>query len=235
MRTITNKPAVSIKDLSFSRSSVPILQNLNLQINQGEHVALLGSNGSGKSTLLELIIGTLKEDSGMITLADKQIAFVPQRSAFNDSVPMTVRDTVEMGRWAKSGSWKRLTRDDRKIVDEQLNRLGITELQSKQLSALSGGQRQRTLIAQALSQEAPLLMLDEPEAGLDADASRTINDVLRQEAAKGVAVIIATHDLGSAKNATRCVLLSRKEHGIVADGPPEEVLNDQIIARTFTD
>lgn len=232
MRTLTNKPAVKISNLSFSRSGNKVLDNVSLQINPGEHIALLGANGSGKSTLLELIIGTLKPDSGKVRLANRQIGFVPQRSAVSDLIPMTVRDAVEMGRWAKVGSFRPLKTSDRVIVDAQIERMGIEYIQHKQLSTLSGGQRQRTLIAQALAQETPLLLLDEPESGLDADAARTINSVLQEEAKNGVAVVIATHDTGSAMNAARCILLSYKTHAIAADGSPEEVLNDHVIAKS---
>lgn len=233
MRTITNKPVVAVSHLSFSRPNLNIFEGLNLEIFQGEHVSLLGSNGSGKSTLFELLIGTLRPSAGKITLATKKLAFVPQRTAFNERMPMTVRDTVEMGRWSSRGIFKRLTAKDHKIVDEQLERMGITALSKKELSELSGGQRQRALIAQALAQEASIILLDEPEAGLDAEASGFINRVLKEEAENGKTVIVATHDRTTAQNSERCILLSRKHLGIAADGKPSEILNDHILARTF--
>lgn len=234
MRTVTNKPAVAIEALSYSRPDLPIFKNLDLQIERGQYVALLGANGSGKSTLLELILGTIKAESGTIKVSAKQIAFVPQRSAFNDAIPITVRGAIEMGRWAHRGQWRRLTKNDHQIVDQQLERMGIKEIAHKMLSELSGGQRQRTLIAQALAMEAEIIFLDEPEAGLDAEAAGLISEVLRQEVARGVSVVIATHDLASAKNAQRCIVLNRKSLGISADGTPDEVITDSVIARSFT-
>src|SRR5690625_515188 len=169
MITISNKPAVLIERMSFARDERVIFSDFTLSIEPGTHVAILGTNGSGKSTLLELILGTLRPQAGAIRRASRP-AFVPQRSMLGDQAPMTVRDAVTMGRWAVRGQFGRLRPNDISVIDEQIERLGLASLQHRQISELSGGQRQRTLIAQALTQQADLLLLDEPEAGLDTEA-----------------------------------------------------------------
>lgn len=234
MRTILNKPSVVLDSVSFAHGDTPVLKELSLTVNAGEHLALLGPNGSGKSTLLDLIIGAKKPQQGKVSRCGHKVAFVPQRSSVSDSVPITVRDTVLMGRWADRGHWKPLTRKDKEIADTQIDRLGLTLLANRPISDLSGGQRQRVLIGQALAQQAPLLLLDEPEAGLDAEAQNIIGEVLRDEVSRGTTVIIATHEAQSASRASRCVLLGGNAVGIIADGTPEEVLSDATLASVFS-
>lgn len=234
MITVTNKPAVAVDHLSFARGDHPVFRDFSLEIEPRCHVALLGTNGSGKSTLLELILGVLTPDAGTITLAHRTVAFVPQRSELRDQIPMTVRDAVTMGRWGERGQLGRLRKSDHAIINEQLERLGLTDLEDRQLSELSGGQRQRTLIAQAFAQQAPLILLDEPEAGLDAEARDIILNAIDDEVERGTTVILATHELDSARRASRCILLKAEAGGIIADGHPNEILTDNTLAKVFT-
>ena len=212
---------------------MPIFRNFALSVPAGQHVALLGTNGSGKSTLLDLITGSLAPDSGTVKRNVPDYALVPQRSALNDHIPMTAWDAVAMGRWATRRFWQRSGPQDTEIISARMAQLGIQDLADKQLSKLSGGQRQRVLIAQALVQEAPLVMLDEPEAGLDASAREAIQAVLRTEVQRGTTIVIATHELESARVADRCILLGREASGIIADGTPADTLTDETLALTF--
>lgn len=230
---ITNKPAIALEGVSFSREQTPVFRDLSLSITEGEFVALLGTNGSGKSTLLDLIAGVLTPSTGSVVRGSANYAFVPQRTTVNEHVPMTVEGAVAMGRWAHLGRFGRLTRADRTVIAERMEQLGITDLARAQISELSGGQRQRTLIAQALCQEAPLILLDEPEAGLDEQARGIIQSTLLAEAAQGTTVVVATHERDSAALADRCILLKANAGGIIADGTPETVLTDESLARAF--
>jgi zinc/manganese transport system ATP-binding protein len=149
-------------------------------------------------------------------------AFVPQRGAIGDALPLTVRQAVEMGRWGDRGPWRRLTRRDRAAVDTALERLGITDLAPRQLGELSGGQRQRALIAQGLAQESDLLLLDEPTTGLDPEARERIGGLLADLVADGVTVVHATHDLDAARSAHACLLL--REGRVAGQGEPGRLL-----------
>lgn len=234
MITVPVSPAaVEFDHVSFSYGQTTVLKDFSLAVPPGDHVALLGPNGSGKSTILDLIVGTALPQTGRVLRAAPTTAFVPQRSTVSDTLPITVRDTVRMGRWADRGMWRRLTTEDHAIVRTQLERLGLTELASRRVGQLSGGQRQRVLIAQALAQHAPTLLLDEPEAGLDREAQRIIAGVIREEVARGTTVIVATHDTATASAAKRCVLLRGYAGGVIADGPPEAVVTDTTLARAF--
>ncbi len=183
--------------------------------------AVVGPNGSGKSTLLGVLAGVIRATSGTVE-RPRAPAFVMQRSDVPDALPITVRDTVAMGRWAHRGAWRRLSRRDWSIVDACLARLDIVDLAARPLGSLSGGQRQRALVAQGLAQESDLLLLDEPTTGLDAQADRQIQTALTEAKAAGVTVMLATHDLPSALRADHCLLLD--DGRLVAEGPPSLIL-----------
>ncbi|HJE60589.1 MAG TPA: metal ABC transporter ATP-binding protein [Nocardiopsis listeri] len=170
-----------------------VLQGVDAHIPQGLVTAVVGANGAGKSTLLAVLAGTLRPSGGEIVRATRaRPAFVVQRSAVPDTLPLTVRDAVAMGRWAHQGLWRTPTRHDRSVVEGAMERVGIADLSGRQLGEISGGQRQRALIAQGLAQEADLLLLDEPSAGLDRGARERIARVIAS--LRGEATIVhATH------------------------------------------
>src|SRR5690606_947935 len=126
MRMITNKPAVDMREVSFARGSVQVVQQFSLTISVGQLVALLGTNGSGKSTLLDLMTGSLSPDSGTVLRAADRYAFVPQRSALNEHIPMTAWDAVAMGRWGTRPFWGRTNTKDRAIIAQRMEELRLT-------------------------------------------------------------------------------------------------------------
>ncbi|RDL08034.1 ABC transporter family protein [Streptomyces sp. HB202] len=140
---------VRFDDLNAGYPGRPVLHQLSGVIPALAMTALVGPNGSGKSTLLGVLAGVIDATSGQLRYAeDCPPAFVPQRGAVGDTLPLTARQTVEMGRWGERGLWRKLTRKDRTVVDSALERLGVADLAGRQLGELSGGQRQRVLIAQ---------------------------------------------------------------------------------------
>ncbi|MFG2151583.1 zinc ABC transporter ATP-binding protein AztA [[Kitasatospora] papulosa] len=210
----------------------PVLHELSAAIPSLATTALVGPNGSGKSTLLGVMAGVIEPTSGHLRhTGSRPPAFVPQRGAVGDTLPLTVRQTVEMGRWGERGLWRRLTRRDRAAVDTALDRLGIGEIATRQLGELSGGQRQRALIAQGLAQESDLLLLDEPTTGLDPEARARITAVLTQLVTDGVTVVQATHDLGAARSADACLLLL--DGRLTGQGHPEDVLTESALAQVW--
>lgn len=222
---------IDIRDLVVRYGPHTALSGLTAEIPHGRVTAVLGPNGSGKSSLLGAIAGVLPSAGTITRRGTRRPAYVVQRSAVADTLPVTVRDTVAMGRWAHRGPWRRLTARDREVVAECLSRLGISDLARRQLGALSGGQRQRALVAQGLAQEPDLLLLDEPAAGLDAAADERIAEVVAESAARGVTVLMATHDMTAAARADRCLLLG--DGRLHAQGPPGEVLTPAALARTW--
>ena len=197
------------------------LDHVTVAFPAGSVTALTGANGCGKSTLLGLLADTLHPSQGRITGRPDNICIVPQHSRTPELFPVTVRDTVAMGRWHSTGGRnghrilrylpypRRLSRSDHAAVHRAMERTGITDLADRTLSDLSGGQRQRTLIAQGLAQEAPLLLLDEPLSAVDAATADLIRRAVAEEKDAGVTVIIATHDRAQAADADRTVTLDR--------------------------
>ncbi|MFE0476000.1 zinc ABC transporter ATP-binding protein AztA [Streptomyces sp. NPDC058947] len=210
----------------------PVLRQVTAGIPQLATTVLVGPNGSGKSTLLGVLAGVIKPTSGvLVRTGDRPPAFVPQRGAVGDTLPLTVRQAVEMGRWGERGPWRRLTRRDHATVDAALDRLGIGALASRQLGELSGGQRQRALIAQGLAQESDLLLLDEPTTGLDIEARERIGELLTALVADGVTVVQATHDLEAARAADACLLLQNGR--LTGQGRPEQVLTTSALTQVW--
>lgn len=213
--------AIELTGASARHGAVTVLHDLTAAIAAHKVTALTGPNGSGKSTLLGLLAGVHRPASGSIRRTHAcRPALVVQRSEVPDALPITVRQTVAMGRWAHRGAWRRLTREDRAVIERCLERLGITALADRRLSTLSGGQRQRALLAQGLAQESDLLLLDEPATGLDADAQAQIADLLAEECSRGVTVVHATHDPEEAANADYRIALSEGRLSADAAGLP---------------
>ncbi|MEU9336031.1 zinc ABC transporter ATP-binding protein AztA [Streptomyces sp. NPDC048290] len=223
---------LSFTDLCAGYDGRPVLRQLSADIPALATTALVGPNGSGKSTLLGVLAGVIRPTSGTLSRRDGSApAFVPQRAAVPDALPLTVRQTVEMGRWGERGPWRRLTRRDHALVDEALDRLGIGALAGRQLGALSGGQRQRALMAQGLAQGSALLLLDEPTTGLDPEARDRIAGLLGELVTDGVTVVQATHDLTAARASDACLLL--RDGRLVGQGRPERVLTATALAEVW--
>ncbi|MFE2282385.1 zinc ABC transporter ATP-binding protein AztA [Streptomyces sp. NPDC059454] len=225
-------PRIHLTELSAGYTGRPVLHQLTVEIKTLATTALIGPNGSGKSTLLGVLAGVIQPTSGRLRRdGNRPPAFVPQRGAVGDTLPLTVRQTVEMGRWGERGPWRRLTRQDRATVDTAMDRLGIAGLAARQLGELSGGQRQRALIAQGLAQESDLLLLDEPTTGLDPEARERIATLLTELVADGVTVVHATHDLDAARSADACLLL--REGRLAGQGNPERLLTPSTLAQVW--
>jgi zinc/manganese transport system ATP-binding protein len=228
----TGDQRVRVTGLDAGYPGRPVLRQLTFDIPALAMTALVGPNGSGKSTLLGVLADVIGATSGRLRYAEgRPPAFVPQRGAVGDALPLTARQTVEMGRWGERGPWRRLTRRDRTVVDSAMERLGVAGLADRQLGELSGGQRQRVLIAQGLAQQSDLLLLDEPTTGLDPEARERITALLTDLVADGTTVVQATHDLEAARAADTCLLLS--DGRLVGQGPPEQVLTPTALSRVW--
>ncbi|MEV7207389.1 MULTISPECIES: zinc ABC transporter ATP-binding protein AztA [unclassified Streptomyces] len=223
---------IRITDLDAGYPGRPVIRQLTVDIPALAMTTLVGPNGSGKSTLLGVLAGVITPTSGRLRYAQgRPPAFVPQRGAVGDALPLTARQTVEMGRWGERGLWRRPSRHDREVVDSAMARLGVADLAARQLGELSGGQRQRVLIAQGLAQQSGLLLLDEPTTGLDPGSRERITVLLTDLVADGTTVVQATHDLEAARAADACLLLG--DGRLVAQGPPEQVLTPTALSRVW--
>jgi zinc/manganese transport system ATP-binding protein len=216
-------PVLELDRVRAGHPGLLALDGVSLRVHSGRTLAVVGPNGAGKTTLLDVIAGVHPVLGGRVVRHSRmRPAYVLQRPSVSDALPMTVRSTVEMGRWGRRGPWRRLGADDRAIVEECLALLGLTELADRGLGELSGGQRQRALVAQSLAQQSDLLLLDEPSSGLDLQAQAMIEDAVERTRAEGTAVVRITHDPAVARRADDCVVVAGGR--LAAQGDPEEAL-----------
>ena len=174
----------------------------------GTHTVLTGKNSSGMETLLALAAGVLQPLRGFVSLSSsRRPALVLQHTTTPETMPCTVRQAVEMGRWPHRRGLLPLRSVDRQVVSAAMQRMGIADLAARQLRELSGGQQQRTLLAQGMAQESDILILDEPTAGFDMAARRLIRTVIEEELRRGVTVLESSHDPGDIQLAERVITL----------------------------
>jgi iron complex transport system ATP-binding protein len=223
---------LTLEALTVRRGLCPVVDGVSLTVGPGDCVGLIGPNGSGKTTLLRAALGLLPH-SGHSNLAAltpraraRAAAFLPQ--AREVAWPISVADLVALGRLPHGGG----TAQDAAAVTLALDRMGLAAFRDRSATALSGGEQARVLIARALAQETPLMLADEPVAGLDPESQIRTMQVFRALAAEGKAVVASIHDLGlAARHCTRLVMLSRGR--LVADGTPEAVLTPGNLAEVF--
>lgn len=196
------EPIISIDNVSFSYSSVPVVRDINLAINDGEFLGVIGPNAGGKSTLLKLILGLLSPDAGEITVFGKnpdkgrsRIGYVPQYPAFTRDFPINVCDAVLLGRLGETRWYGGYTQEDREIAINVLKAIEIDTIQHQTIDSLSGGQLQRVLIARALASKPDILILDEPTANIDVRAEEDIFALLKQYN-DHMTIIVVSHDIG---------------------------------------
>lgn len=218
--------------VSVRYGPVTALVASDFEIVAGKVTAVIGPNGSGKSTLLNVIAGLLTPTTGVVEVGVEpgRLSYVMQATKVNESLPVTVREVVAMGRYATLGPYRRMAKGDRIAVDEAMERLEITDLASRHLHDLSGGQRQRVFVAQGLAQEHDLLLLDEPLTGIDLTTAQAIDEVIHGETAEGCTVVMTTHDLSEARSTDYVVLLSGR---VVAWGTPEDVLTEENLVQAY--
>jgi len=224
---------LSLEALTVKRGPCPVVDGVSLQIAPGECVGLIGPNGAGKTTLMRAALGLMTHD-GRSSLTDlpareraRAAAWLPQ--AREIAWPVTVETLVALGRLPHDSRAGDLRSE---AVLRALDRMGLTAFAQRRATELSGGEQARVLIARALAQEAPLLMADEPIAGLDPAAQIATLRVFQDLAQEGHAVLVSLHDLTlAARHCTRLILLDRGR--VAADGSPLEVLSEARLAEVF--
>ena len=191
----------------------------------GEVVAVLGPNGGGKSTLFRALLGELPHRRGRVELAARP-AYVPQTERARLDFPVSALEVALMGAYANTPFYRRL---DRGPGLEALARVGLADQAGERFGALSGGQRQRVLIARALVQDAPVLLLDEPLSGVDAPSAASIEDLFESLRGEGRALLVATHDVRQARAWQKVLCLNGRQ---VAFGAPA-CLSPEVLQETY--
>ncbi len=221
---------VAVRGAGVALGGRPIVRDVDLSVHAGEVVALLGANGSGKSTLVKAMVGLHPLSTGEIRLFDQpldgfrqwhRLGYVPQRSPIAQGVPSTVAEVVAAGRLSRRRPLMPSRRADRVAVARALEAVGLTDRAKHPVSTLSGGQQQRVLIARTLAGEPELLVLDEPNAGVDLASQEAIAGTLAMLAGNGATIIVVLHELGHLAGVIqRSVVL--REGRVVYDGSPHD-------------
>ncbi|WIV66092.1 ATP-binding cassette domain-containing protein [Natrialbaceae archaeon AArc-T1-2] len=233
---------IEIDSLSVGYGDVPVLEDVDVSIDRGELVGLVGPNGAGKTTLLQATSGVLAPDTGRVEIdghdvhalsskaSSRLVSVVPQDTHLSFS--FDVRDVVEMGRTPHRSRFSPPTREDRELVDHALERTHTLEFADRSIDEVSGGERQRVLLARAIAQDTPVVLLDEPTASLDVSHAVETLEHVADLVADGKTAVAAIHDLDlAARYCDRLIVLA--DGAVLSCGPPEEVLTADAVGQAF--
>ena len=203
--------SIEVHNLTVSYHSKPVLWDVDFELPKGKVIGVVGPNGSGKTTMLKTVMGLMKPDSGYTEIfgqpldeVRERVSYVPQRESVDWDFPADVMDVVLMGRYRKNNLFKRITKEDRRIATEALEKVNLLEFADRQISQLSGGQQQRVAIARALMQDPKIILADEPTGNLDTENSIMIANILfKYVKEEGSSLIMVTHDPKLADKAKR--------------------------------
>ena len=216
-------------------NKAPILEDINLTINEGDLVGLIGPNGGGKTTLFKVLLGLIKPYRGTVNILGntvrkgrRYIGYVPQLVELDREFPVSVAEVVRMGRLGKRRLLQRYTRKDEIIVNRTLEQVGMLKLRDCSIAELSGGQRQRVYIARALASEPRILLLDEPTASVDPQRQRSIYELLK-ELNQFITIIMISHDIGAISAYVKTV--GCLNHRLFFHGDPP--LSTEVIEQTY--
>ncbi|MDR2650683.1 MAG: metal ABC transporter ATP-binding protein [Clostridiales bacterium] len=232
--------AVEVEDLTVAYDAKPVIWDIDLKIPKGQLMAVVGPNGAGKTTLIKAMLGLLKPVAGTVRFLDgsgdiralkNRIGYVPQSGSVDWDFPATVQDVALMGRYGKLGWIRRPRESDIELTNQALQKVGMREYASRQISRLSGGQQQRVFLARALTQEAEVYFMDEPFKGVDAQTERAIIALLKELKEQGKTVVVVHHDLQTVPDYFDWVTLINLR--VIASGPVKDVFHEENLKKTY--
>ena len=235
--TNSDPAPVEVVNAMVAYDGRPVLRSVTFTAPKGKLVGIIGPNGAGKSTLLKAILGLIRLDSGSVKVfgqpLDKirhRVAYVPQTEAVDWDFPVTALDVVLMGSYANLGLFGRPGAKQRAAAREAMDQVGMSDFANRHIRRLSGGQQQRVFLARALCQQADVLLLDEPFAGVDAATEQAIFDLMDRLTSEGKTLIVVNHDLSVLDRFDLLMLLNQQ---IMAFGPTAEVATNENLRLTY--
>jgi ABC-type Mn2+/Zn2+ transport system ATPase subunit len=221
---------VEVRDLAGGYAAgTDVLAGVSFGLEAGTIAAVLGPNGGGKTTLFRALLDELPVRRGSVRLAAPP-AYVPQTDRTRLDFPVSALDVVLMGAYARTPAWRRVARADREAARATLHRVALAHRERERFGALSGGQRQRVLIARALLQDSPVILLDEPLSGVDAASAARIEELFDALRAEGRVLLVATHDVEQARRWDKVVCVNGEQ---IAFGEPPATLTTDVLRRTY--
>lgn len=206
-------PLLSFKNLSIGYENTIVLEDLSFDIEEGDYIAIIGENGAGKSTLLKTMLGLIPPLKGQIVF-DKgvkktEIGYLPQQTLAQRDFPASVWEVVISGCLAKNGLRPFYTKEDKKLAEANIEKMGLSDLKNRCYRELSGGQQQRVLLARALCSSDKVLVLDEPVTGLDPKVTNQLYEIVSSLNQEGITIIMISHDLSVLKYANKVLHIGR--------------------------
>ncbi|GGW28848.1 MULTISPECIES: metal ABC transporter ATP-binding protein [Arenibacter] len=233
-----DKIAIKVDDLTVAYNFKPVLWDVDLSIPEGVLMAIVGPNGAGKSTLIKAMLDIVKPIAGTIEIFGKpykkqykEVAYVPQKGSVDWDFPTTALDVVLMGTYGSLGWIKRPGKTEKKEALEALEKVGMLEFRSRQISQLSGGQQQRVFLARALVQKASIYIMDEPFQGVDATTEKAIINILKELRKSGKTVVVVHHDLQTVPEYFDWVTFLNVKK--IATGSVKDIFNDDNLTKTY--
>lgn len=234
---MTELPLI-VEDLTVAYQRKPVIWDVAFEVKPGSLVGVIGPNGAGKSTLLKACMGLIPTVSGRVRVFGEsykanrhRVGYVPQRESVDWDFPVSALDVVTMGLYREIGWLKPVRKKHIDAARAAMERVGIEELESRQISQLSGGQQQRTFLARALVQNADLYFMDEPFAAVDAATEKAIVEILQGMKREGKTALVIHHDLQTVPEYFDHVVLLNMR--IVANGPTEDVFTTENLQKTY--
>ncbi len=224
-----SEPLLTVDGLAAGYGGAPVLEGVSFALEPGQRIGVLGPNGGGKSTLFRVLLGELQPLAGEFVAAGG-FGYVPQTERSRLDYPVTALDVALMGTLSRLPWWQRPGRPGRAAALRALARVGLGDRADAQFGELSGGQRQRVLVARALVQDEPVLLLDEPFTGVDQPSAELLEQLLTDLAAEGRGLLIASHDVDQARAWDRVLCLNRRQ---IAFGSPATTLDRRVLEETY--
>lgn len=242
---MSHTPIIQFSNATFAYEGKTALEDITLDLHEGEFVGVIGPNGSGKTTLLKGLLGLMLPIKGSLQIFDcacealrcfhrARIGYLPQMEGTDSNYPITVWEVAMMGRYGAIGLLKRFSKDDGEIVREALNAVGMSAFHDRPFGQLSGGEQQRVLIARALAQRPQILLMDEPTTGIDSGAQgRLIDLVCHLHKRYHLTILFVTHDINMISSIVDSLVILKKR--LYGKGPPDEILTKETLSPVYGD
>ena len=230
--------ALKIQRLTVAYDATPALWDVSIDVPSGVLMGIIGPNGAGKSTLLKSILGIIPRLSGKISIEQKtgcsrsrQVGYIPQKTSIDWDFPITVRELVLMGTYGDLGWFRRVGEVEIKKANDAIARVEMQPYADRLIGELSGGQQQRAFLARAFAQDAPLLLMDEPFAGVDATTEKTIVKLMHQMRQQGKTLLVVHHDLSTVTDYFDHITLLNRE--MIGTGEVSHIFNDAMLKKAY--